>query len=163
MKLGTKARYGVMAMVDIANHIQNQEDFISLVSIGERQGLPIPYLEQLFNKLKKANLVKGVRGSKGGYTLSRPASNISVYDVILALEGATKMTRCENNSPQGCQIQGARCLTHDLWHNLGEVVIQYLRSVSLENVVKKQYSLINLLPASRPPKSFSPKIYGPGL
>lgn len=138
MKVSTKARYAVMAMVDLASH--GQETPVSLPEIAARQELPLPYLEQLFNKLKKTGMVKSSRGSQGGYVLTHAPAQIRVIDVIYAVETPVKMTRCENQSPKGCHKNGARCLTHDLWEELGNVIRLFLGNVTLEDVCDRRVS-----------------------
>lgn len=136
MKLSTKARYAVMAMVDLANHGTDQP--VSLAEIAARQELPLPYLEQLFNKLKKANLVKSSRGASGGYLLNRFPDEIRISEVIYAVDKPVKTTRCENRSLKGCHADGTRCLTHDLWEELEIVIRLFLTKVTLADVTNCQ-------------------------
>ena len=136
MKVSTKARYAVMAMVDLANH--GKESPVSLPEIAARQELPLPYLEQLFNKLKKTGMVKSSRGAQGGYVLSHSAAEIRVIDVIYAVDSPVKITRCQTHSSQGCRSSGARCLTHDLWEELGDVIRVFLGKVTLEDICDRR-------------------------
>ncbi|WP_032112855.1 Rrf2 family transcriptional regulator [Candidatus Paracaedibacter symbiosus] len=136
MKVSTKARYAVMAMVDLATH--GKDHPVSLPEIALRQELPLPYLEQLFNKLKKTSLVKSSRGSAGGYLLNHPAQEIRILDVIHAVDRPVKTTRCENHSPKGCQNSGMRCLTHDLWEELGAVIHLFLAKVTLADICDRR-------------------------
>src|SRR5208283_2317978 len=136
MRLGTKARYAVMAMVDIAG--QGRQEPISLTTIAERQGLPLPYLEQLFGRLRKAGLVSSVRGASGGYILGVPADDIRILDIIMAVDGPMRATRCEGEGASGCSIKGVKCLTHDLWDELGAVVQIFLRRITLADVCDKR-------------------------
>ncbi len=131
MRLSTKARYAVMAMVDVAGKNAGTET-VSLTDIAKREHLPLPYLEQLFGRLRKANLVKSLRGAHGGYQLARQARTISIFDVISAVDASLKATRCAVSA--GCQPDGAKCKTHDLWDELGSVVAHYLKGISLDDV-----------------------------
>jgi cysteine desulfurase len=140
MKLSSKARYAVMAMVDIAHY--GEADPVSLSAISTRQGLPLAYLEQLFNRLKKATLVVSCRGSSGGYKLSRPRQEVRIYDVIAAVEPPMKATRCADHGTidgaTGCQGVSGRCMTHDLWGEFSSVVEGFLQHVTLEDVCSKR-------------------------
>ena len=122
MMLTAKGRYAVMAMVDIALHGQDKP--VSLSDISIRQNITVPYLEQIFSKLKSESLVKSVRGPGGGYRLCREGADISVADVVLAADESIKMTRCNVDS-NGCMSSGkSRCLTHDLWDGLSKNIYQ---------------------------------------
>src|ERR1700751_6160252 len=116
MRLSTKGRYAVMAMVDLAQH--SAGDPISLAEIADRQEISLSYLEQLFAKLRRGGLVKSVRGPGGGYRLSRASSELRIADVILAVDEPIAATRCKPGSAKGCASGGARCVTHDLWEEL---------------------------------------------
>lgn len=135
MKLSTRGRYAVMAMADIAHHSTGAP--VSLSDIAERQDISLAYLEQLFAKLRKGALVDSVRGPGGGYLLAREAQDIRVADIIMAVDEPLKVTRCEEFSPKGC-IGGVRCLTHDLWEELGRQIHVFLAAVSLADVVNKR-------------------------
>jgi len=132
MKLSTKSRYAIMAMVDLAQ--QHSGSCVPLSLIAERQGLPLQYLEQLFSKLRLSNLVKSVRGINGGYELAREASSIRIYDIILATDAPVKVTRCNSHEAKGCHTSGKRCNSHHLWHELEHVMHDYLIQVSLSDV-----------------------------
>jgi len=134
MKLGTKARYAVMAMVDLARY--GSASPVPLAEIAERQGLSLLYLEQLFGRLRRAGLVEATRGPGGGFALTRPPGMVRIADIVLAVEEEIKATRCEAGSPQGCMADKARCLTHDLWEELGRQILLFLNAVSLEDVVE---------------------------
>lgn len=134
MKLSTKGRYAVMAMVDLSAHSRGSP--VALAEIAERQEISLSYLEQLFGRLRKGGLVKSVRGPGGGYLLSRPNSQIRVSDVIMAVDEPILTTRCTPGSPSGCQQDSGRCLTHDLWQELGNHIYLYLSSVSLADVLE---------------------------
>lgn len=132
MKLSTRARYAVMAMVDLA--VYQHHGPVSLPDIAERQGLPLPYLEQLFSRLRKKGLVVSARGAHGGFSLARLDNETCILDVINAVESPVKITRCEEQSRVGCQLKGTRCLTHDLWAGLGTVMRVFLGQVTLKDV-----------------------------
>lgn len=136
MRLSTKARYAVTAMVDVA--LEEASGPVSLAAIAGRQELPLAYLEQLFGKLRKADLVKSSRGSAGGYVLVRKAEDVRILDIIAAVDTPLKATRCAHESPVGCRMTGERCLTHDLWEELGAVVRVFLTRVTLADVCEKR-------------------------
>lgn len=138
MKLSTKSRYAIMAMADIAQ--QRSDSCIPLSLIAERQNLPLQYLEQLFAKLRKNNLVKSARGTNGGYELAHPASEIRIYDIILATDAPVKVTRCNAQEAKGCHGNGKRCNSHNLWHELEHVVHDYLIQVNLADVVSGNHN-----------------------
>ena len=136
MKLSTKGRYAVMAMVDLCSNSQGSP--VALADIAERQEISLSYLEQLFGKLRKGGLVKSVRGPGGGYLLSRPAGQMRISDVILAVDEPIQTTRCSPGTPAGCHNNKGRCLTHDLWEELGNQIYLYLSSVSLADVCERR-------------------------
>ena len=136
MKLSTKGRYAVMAMVDLAANADEKP--VALADVADRQDISLSYLEQLFGKLRKAGLVNSVRGPGGGYRLAYSPADTRVADIIMAVDEPIQTTRCTPGSPQGCQADKARCLTHDLWEELGNQIYMYLSSVSLKDVVEKR-------------------------
>ena len=136
MKLSTKGRYAVMAMVDLA--VNSNGSPVALADIADRQEISLSYLEQLFGKLRKGGLVKSVRGPGGGYLLARPTQQTRVSDIILAVDEPIQTTRCAPGSPAGCHNHKGRCLTHDLWEELGNQIYLYLSSVSLNDVVERK-------------------------
>ena len=136
MKLSTKGRYAVMAMVDLA--VNSNGSPVALADIAERQEISLSYLEQLFGRLRKGGLVKSVRGPGGGYLLARPTQQTRVSDIILAVDEPIQTTRCAPGSPAGCHNHKGRCLTHDLWEELGNQIYLYLSSVSLNDVVERK-------------------------
>ncbi|HUC65490.1 MAG TPA: Rrf2 family transcriptional regulator [Stellaceae bacterium] len=136
MRLSTKGRYAVMAMVDLAKHSTGEP--IALAEIAERQEISLSYLEQLFARLRIAGLVKSVRGPGGGYLLGHPAQETRISDVILAVDEPIRATRCSPGAPVGCRGSKSRCLTHDLWEELGNQIHLYLSSVSLADVVEQR-------------------------
>ncbi|MEA3274961.1 MAG: Fe-S cluster assembly transcriptional regulator IscR [Pseudomonadota bacterium] len=133
MRLTTKGRYAVTAMLDLALHHGGGP--IALADIAQRQGISLSYLEQLFSRLRKRSLVTSVRGPGGGYNLARNASDIHIAEVISAVDENVDTTRCggahncQNNSP---------CLTHDLWHDLSERIYEYLNRISLQDLVDRK-------------------------
>ena len=136
MRLSTKGRYAVMAMVDLAKH--SGGDPVSLAEIAERQEISLSYLEQLFAKLRKGGLVNSVRGPGGGYLLAFAASETRISDIILAVDEPIRATRCTPGAPVGCRGNKSRCLTHDLWEELGNQIHLYLSSVSLADVCERR-------------------------
>ena len=137
MRLSTKGRYAVMAMADLAGH-EGATRPISLAEIAERQEISLSYLEQLFAKLRRGGLVRSVRGPGGGYRLSRQAVDVRVADIILAVDEPISATRCKSGSPIGCTGTTTRCVTHDLWEELGRQIHVFLSSVSLADVVERR-------------------------
>lgn len=135
MKMSTKGRYAVMAMIDIAQHSHGEP--VSLAEIAERQDISQEYLEQLFGKLRKAKLVDSARGPGGGYRLAREARDTPVSAIILAVDEELQLTRCGGDAVEGC-VKGQRCNAHDLWSSLGRQMINFLSSISLEDVVEKR-------------------------
>ena len=138
MRLSTKGRYAVMAMADLAGNAAGASRPVALADIAERQDISLSYLEQLFAKLRRGGLVKSVRGPGGGYRLSLPSGDTRIADIILAVDEPIAATRCKPGSAKGCTGQGARCVTHDLWEELGRQIHVFLSSVSLADVVEKR-------------------------
>jgi len=145
MRLSTKGRYAVMAMADLAGHVPGSSDPsgtetkpVALADIAERQDISLSYLEQLFAKLRRSGLVTSVRGPGGGYRLSRPSTELRIADIIVAVDEPIAATRCKTGSAKGCTKTGARCVTHDLWEELGQQIHVFLSSVSLADVVEKR-------------------------
>lgn len=132
MILGTKARYAVMAMVEMAGRPSDRP--VSLADLSNSQDITVAYLEQIFRKLRACGLVKSVRGPGGGYILTRPSSDIFISDIVMAVDESTQMTRCEPKKTAGCMAGKSRCLTHDLWEGLGKQIHGYLSSISLADV-----------------------------
>jgi Rrf2 family protein len=131
VELTTKGRYAVTALADIAKF--GDSGAVALSAIAERQQLPVAYLEQLFMALRRAGLVDSARGRTGGYRLARAATEISVADVMHAVEEETRMTRCRDG--QNACHGDHPCLTHDLWTALGEEINSFLASVTLQDVL----------------------------
>jgi len=136
MRLSTKGRYAVMAMVDLAQHSDGNP--ISLAEIAERQEISLSYLEQLFAMLRKNGLVKSVRGPGGGYLLAQDRGETRIADIILAVDEPIRATRCAPGAPIGCRGNRTRCLTHDLWEELGNQIHLYLSSVTLADVCERR-------------------------
>lgn len=132
MKLTTKGRYAVTAMLDLAIHAENGP--VSLADISERQGISLSYLEQLFSKLRKCNLVASVRGPGGGYRLTAADNAIFVADVVDAVNESLDTTRCSRVGD--CQ-NGEMCLTHYLWADLGDEIHRFLSGISLAQLRDK--------------------------
>src|SRR6202035_314942 len=137
VKLSTKGRYAVMAMPELARRAGTAGP-VSLSEIAGTQETSLSYLEHLFAKLRKGGWVVSARGPGGGYRLSRPASELRVADIIVAVDEPISATRCKAGSPKGCTGTAARCLTHDLWEELGRQIHVFLSSVSLADVVEKR-------------------------
>ncbi len=140
MRLTSKGRYAVSAMVDLVNHSDGGP--VTLASISERQFISLSYLEQLFRCLREGGLVTSVRGPGGGYKLARPASEIVVSDVIKAVNEPIRTTLCED-ADRGCH-QGSRCDTHQLWNTLGRYIYRFLDSITLQDVCDKNIFLDRL-------------------
>jgi|TARA_B110000090_G_C13218810_1_gene383921 Rrf2 family iron-sulfur cluster assembly transcriptional regulator len=135
MKLTTKGRYAVMAMADLASNTHFQP--ISLTEIAQRQNISLAYLEQIFIKLKKNNLVKSSRGAKGGYILDKSASDIKLSNIIFAVDEEVKMLNCKKNSKKGCNNKSVKCITHNLWADLDRHINSFFEKVKLEDLVDK--------------------------
>ena len=133
MRLTTKGRYAVTAMLDLALH--HGEGPITLADIAQRQGISLSYLEQLFSRLRKRSLVSSVRGPGGGYTLGRDAGNIFVAQVISAVDENVDTTRC--GGAHNCQ-DNQQCLTHDLWQDLSNRIYGYLNQISLLDLMNRR-------------------------
>ena len=132
MRLSTKGRYAVMALVDLAGHSNGRP--VALADISGRQEISLSYLEQLFARLRRKGLVESARGPGGGYRLARTASETSIADIVHAVDEPLRATRCSVKG-KGCMLKGERCLTHDLWEGLGDRIEDYLSSVSLADVI----------------------------
>ncbi|MCP4285481.1 MAG: Fe-S cluster assembly transcriptional regulator IscR [Gammaproteobacteria bacterium] len=133
MRLTTKGRYAVTAMLDLALHDGNGP--ITLADIAERQGISLSYLEQLFSRLRRNTLVRSVRGPGGGYVLARSVEQIHVAEVISAVDESVDTTRCGGD--HNCQ-DNERCLTHDLWHDLSDRIHEYLTKISLHDLMTQR-------------------------
>jgi Rrf2 family transcriptional regulator, iron-sulfur cluster assembly transcription factor len=136
MRLTTKGRFAVTAMADLATRHGNGP--VTLASISERQKISLSYLEQLFGKLRKHNIVIAVRGPGGGYYLARPASLISVADIIVAVDEHMDATLCGG---KGNCDDDKQCSTHDLWMGLNEILHKYMSEVNLQQLIDKHLKL----------------------
>ncbi|WP_207477521.1 Rrf2 family transcriptional regulator [Arenibaculum pallidiluteum] len=136
MRLSTKGRYAVMAMVDLAS--TGREGPVALADIARRQEISLSYLEQLFAKLRRAGLVRSVRGPGGGYMLGRAAVQTRISDIVLAVDEPIRATRCTAGSASGCHADRSRCITHDLWEELGNQIHLFLSSVTVADVVERR-------------------------
>lgn len=134
MRLSTKGRYAVMAMADLARRQDEPCRAVALADIAARQEISLSYLEQLFARLRRKGLVQSARGPGGGYRLSRAADATTIAEIVLAVDEPLHATRCAVKG-KGCMIRGERCMTHDLWENLGARIEDYLASVSLADVI----------------------------
>jgi len=157
MRLTTKGRFAVTAMIDVAMH--GTKTPVTLAGVSQRQKISLSYLEQLFGKLRRHSLVESVRGPGGGYRLARGAETISVADVIVAVDEPIDATKCGGR--ENCKDDGKRCMTHELWANLNAHILSYLRSVTLAELVAQQgKSDVNVLQDQRaqpaPPRTKEP-------
>ena len=135
MKLTTKGRYAVMAMADLALFKDNGPT--SLTDISLRQNISLPYLEQIFIKLKDSNLVKSTRGAKGGYVLDKSAHDIKISNIISAVDEEVKMLNCKKESKKGCNNKSTKCITHNLWDQLDQHINNFFEKVKLQDLIKK--------------------------
>jgi len=134
MRLSTKGRYAVMAMADLARRENDAARAVALADIAARQEISLSYLEQLFARLRRKGLVTSARGPGGGYRLARTADATTIAEIVHAVDEPLRATRC-SVAGKGCMMRGERCLTHDLWEDLGAKIEDYLASVSLADVV----------------------------
>ncbi len=134
MRLTTKGRYAVTAMLDLALNAADRP--VPLADISQRQGISLSYLEQLFARLRKQGLVDSARGPGGGYRLSRTANEIAVVDVIIAIDEKVNVTRCGGKGD--CQ-DGKPCLTHELWEDLSAQIHQFLAGITLGQLVERRH------------------------
>ncbi len=134
MKLTTKGRYAVTAMIDLS--LNDNEGPVSLLEISERQSISLSYLEQLFSKLRKEGLVNSMRGPGGGYSLSREPEKIAISSIILAVDENLDVTSC-GNAAAGCKEDNKRCLTHNLWMDLSNRIQSFLDDISLKDMMDK--------------------------
>ena len=139
MKLTTKGRYAVMAMADLA--LFKDRGPISLTDISLRQNISLAYLEQIFIKLKNNNLVKSVRGAKGGYTLEILPEEIKISNIISAVDEEVKTLNCKKESKRGCNNKSTKCITHNLWDQLDKHINNFFEKVKLQDIIKKNQIL----------------------
>jgi Rrf2 family iron-sulfur cluster assembly transcriptional regulator len=151
MRLTTKGRFAVTAMIDLA--LRETHGPVTLAGISQRQKISLSYLEQLFGKLRRFNIVESTRGPGGGYTLARKSEEISVADIIVAVDEPLDATQCGGKG--NCHTDEGnhgRCMTHDLWSNLNSKMVEYLSSVSLKDLVYQQEGRGVVLQDLRPKK-----------
>ena len=145
MKLTSKGRYAVMAMADLANVKDKQTT--NLTEISLRQGISISFLEQIFLKLKKNNLVKSSRGPLGGYILSRSSDDITLSNIIDAVDEKVETVACKKESKKGCNGKSSKCITHDLWDDLESHINNFFEKNTLKDIIyrtsKRQQKEIN--------------------
>ena len=135
MKLSSKGRYAVMALTDLAKF--DPKGPVSLRDISLRQGISLVYLEQLFLKLKKNKIVKSIRGKKGGYVLLKKPSEIKISDIFVAVDEKIKTIGCEKNSMQGCNGRASKCITHDLWDELGDYINEFFKKKNIGDLINQ--------------------------
>jgi len=136
MKLSSKGRYAVMAMADLAKN--NVREPTSLTEISLRQGISIAYLEQLFLKLRKNNLVLSSRGPSGGYVLSKPPGEIKLLSIITAVDEKIKTVKCRKESKKGCNGKSIKCITHNLWDDLEGHIRKFFENNTLNDILFKE-------------------------
>lgn len=134
MRLTTKGRYAVTAVLDLSFH--QHEGPVSLADISDRQNISLSYLEQLFARLRRNGIVSSTRGPGGGYSLTREPEAVSMAEIILAVDESYEATNC-SSEPSGCSGQ-QQCLTHDLWQELSQEIHQFLNSISLAEMQSKR-------------------------
>ena len=135
MKLSSKGRYAVMALADIARF--NSINPVSLRDISLRQSISLDYLEQIFLKLKKNNIVKSIRGTNGGYILSKNPNDIKLTNIFHAVDEKVKTVQCKKDSRKGCNGKATKCITHNLWDELEIHINTFFENKSLEDLVKQ--------------------------
>ena len=138
MRLGARGRYAVMAMTDLASRESalGEGRAVALADIAARQEISLSYLEQLFSRLRRRGLVVSARGPGGGYRLAKSAADTMISEIVLAVDEPLRATRCSAKSVRGCMSRGERCMTHDLWEEMGRQIQGYLASVSLADVIE---------------------------
>jgi Rrf2 family iron-sulfur cluster assembly transcriptional regulator len=134
MRLTTKGRFAVTAMIDLA--LRQNNGPVTLAAISQRQQISLSYLEQLFGKLRRHELVESTRGPGGGYTLGRKATEITVADIIVSVDEPIDATQC--GGKENCQGDGGRCMTHELWSALNQRMVEFLDSITLQKLVDDQ-------------------------
>ena len=135
MKLTTKGRYAVMALADLAKFYKDAKP-VPLRDISLRQGISLLYLEQIFSKLKKNEIVKSIRGTQGGYILNKKAKEIKLTNIFDAVDEKVKTVQCKKESKKGCNGKTTKCLTHNLWDELESHINNFFEEKSLEDLVK---------------------------
>ena len=136
MKLTSKGRYAVMALADLARF--DSINPVSLRDISLRQSISLDYLEQIFSKLKKNNIVKSIRGTQGGYILSKKPNDIKLTNIFYAVDEKVKTVQCKKDSKKGCNGKATKCITHDLWDELETHINSFFENKSLEDLIKNK-------------------------
>ena len=136
MKLTSKGRYAVMALVDLARF--DNINPVSLRDISLRQGISLDYLEQIFSKLKRNNIVKSIRGTQGGYILSKNPNDIKLTNIFYAVDEKVKTVQCKKDSKKGCTGKTTKCITHDLWDELETHINSFFENKSLEDLINNK-------------------------
>ena len=134
MKLTSKGRYAVMALVDLARF--DSINPVSLRDISLRQGISLDYLEQIFSKLRKKEIVQSVRGTQGGYILNKKAKDIRLTNIFDAVDEKVKTVKCKKDSKKGCNGRATKCVTHNLWDELETHIYSFFDQKSLEDLIK---------------------------
>ena len=134
MKLNTRGRYAVMALADMASF--NRQNPVSLRDISLRQNISLVYLEQIFSKLKKDNIVKSIRGANGGYILSSNPDQIKLSSIFSAVDEHVKTVQCKKESKKGCNGKSTKCITHYLWDELEIYINDFFDKKNLEDLLK---------------------------
>ena len=138
MKLTSKGRYAVMALVDLARF--NNINPVSLRDISLRQGISLDYLEQIFSKLRKKEIVQSVRGTQGGYVLNKKTTEIKLTNIFDAVDEKVKTVQCKKDSKKGCNNKSTKCITHDLWDELDQHIHGFFEKVKLQDLVKESFN-----------------------
>ena len=141
MKLTTKGRYAVMALADLAGF--DRQNPVPLRDISLRQNISLVYLEQIFLKLKRNNIVKSIRGSSGGYILNKEPEHIKLSNIFLAVNEQVKTIQCKRESKKGCHGRAVKCITHNLWDDLEKHINSFFDRVSLNDLIKQEKIEIN--------------------
>lgn len=136
MRLTTKGRFAVTAMVDLA--MRGGKAPVTLAAISERQKISLSYLEQLFGKLRRNKIVESVRGPGGGYYLARPGNSISIAEIVIAVDEPLDATKCGGKG--NCNGENHPCITHELWMGLNESILDYLQAVTLQHLVDESHN-----------------------
>ena len=140
MKLNTRGRYAVMALADMANF--DKQNPVPLRDISLRQNISLVYLEQIFSKLKKNNIVKSVRGINGGYILTKQPNDIKIADIFFAVDEKVKTVKCKKDSKKSCNGKSTKCITHNLWDELELHINNFFESKNLNDLINKTNSRI---------------------
>ena len=136
MKLTSKGRYAVMALVDLARF--DNINPVSLRDISLRQGISLDYLEQIFSKLKRNDIVKSIRGTQGGYILNKNPNEIKLNNIFYAVDEKVKTVQCKKDSKRGCNGKATKCVTHDLWDELETHINSFFENKSLEDLINRK-------------------------